>query len=118
VEGGGGRRAMRQNTARRRRINLRVTEREEILIRDGAHAAGISESEFILESACRRAEDALADKCDFVVNARRWKAFVNAVERPARIKPELAHRLRMARSQEWLRHSESKTRRGRCEVAR
>ena len=80
----------RQKNVRTRRINLRATDREEILIRTGAQTAGLSMTEFILESACQQAEHALADKREFVASASNWKAFVEALDRPAQVKPELA----------------------------
>jgi uncharacterized protein (DUF1778 family) len=75
---------------RTRRINLRATERQEILIRTGAETSGISLTDFILESACLQAEQVLADKREFVASPAQWKAFTEALDRPARVKPELA----------------------------
>jgi uncharacterized protein (DUF1778 family) len=43
-------------------------------------------TEFILESACQQAEHALADKRAFVAPARRWNAFVEALDKPAKVK--------------------------------
>jgi uncharacterized protein (DUF1778 family) len=80
----------RRKNVRSRRINLRATDHEEILIRTGAQTAGVSMSEFILESACQQAEQALADKRNFVAPASNWKAFVEALDRPAKVKPALA----------------------------
>src|SRR6266704_3212097 len=75
---------------RARRINLRATDRQEKLIRIGAETTGLSVTDFILDSACLRAEHVLADKREFVVSAKQWKVFVEALDRPAQIKPELA----------------------------
>lgn len=47
-------------------------------------------TDFILDSACLQAEHALADRRDFQVSAAQWQAFLDALDRPARIKPELA----------------------------
>jgi len=80
----------RPRAARSRRINLRSTDREEKLIRTGAGVKGLTVTEFILESACLQAEQALADRREFVATAKQWKAFTEALDRPARIKPELA----------------------------
>src|SRR5437667_12835030 len=77
-------------TIRARRINLRATDRQEKLIRIGAETTGLSVTEFILDSACLQAEHVLADKREFGVSANQWKAFVEALDRPAQIKPELA----------------------------
>ena len=78
------------NRSKSRRINLRATARQEILIRTGAATTGVSMTDFILDSACLQAEHALADRRDFEVSATQWKAFLDALDRPARNKPELA----------------------------
>jgi uncharacterized protein (DUF1778 family) len=77
-------------TIRTRRINLRATDRQEKLIRTGAEATGISVTDFILDSACLQAEHVLADKREFIASPKQWKVFVEALDRPAQIKPALA----------------------------
>jgi uncharacterized protein (DUF1778 family) len=77
-------------TIRTRRINLRATDRQEKLIRTGAETTGLSVTNFILDSACLQAERVLADKREFIASPKQWKAFVEALDRPAQIKPELA----------------------------
>jgi uncharacterized protein (DUF1778 family) len=47
-------------------------------------------TDFILDSACLQAEHVLADKREFVASAKQWKVFVAALDRPVKIKPELA----------------------------
>ena len=79
----------RSKTIRTRRINLRATRRQETMIRTGAETAGLSLTEFVLESACLRAEHVLADKREFVVSPTNWQVFVEALDRPTRINPEL-----------------------------
>jgi len=85
-------------TARTRRINLRATDRQEKLIRTGAETTGASLTDFILESACLQAEHVLADKRDFVASDKQWREFLNALDRPARIKSELARLLAETRA--------------------
>jgi uncharacterized protein (DUF1778 family) len=80
----------RARTIRTRRINLRATGRQEKLIRTGAETSGVSLTDFILESACLQAEHVLADKREFALSPKQWKAFVEALDRPARVIPELA----------------------------
>jgi uncharacterized protein (DUF1778 family) len=80
----------RARTIRTRRINLRATGHQEKLIRTGAETTGVSVTDFILESACLQAEHVLADKREFAASPRQWKAFIEALDRPARVKPELA----------------------------
>ena len=83
-------RTSRARTIRARRINLRATDRQEKLIRTGAQTSGVSVTDFILDSACLQAEHVLADKREFVANSKQWQAFVEALDRPGRVKPELA----------------------------
>jgi uncharacterized protein (DUF1778 family) len=77
-------------TVRTKRINLRATDRQEKLIRTGAQTSGLSVTDFILDSACLQAEHVLADKREFIASPKQWKAFAEALDRPAQIKPELA----------------------------
>jgi uncharacterized protein (DUF1778 family) len=79
-------RVSHSRTIRARRINLRATDRQET----GAETTGLSVTDFILDSACFEAEHVLADKREFVVSPKQWKVFVEALDRPAQIKPELA----------------------------
>ncbi len=72
-----------------RRINLRATSVQESLIRAAAEKRGVSMTDFVLQSACRRAEEAIADQVHFVLSDKQWKAFNNALERPARVRPRL-----------------------------
>src|ERR1700682_5439765 len=83
-------RVSHSRTIRTRRINLRATERQEKLIRTGAETTGLSVTDFILDSACLQAEHVLADKREYVASPKQWKVFVAALDRPAKIKPELA----------------------------
>ena len=79
-----------QKTNRTRRLNLRATARQEKLIRTGAKTSGVSLTDFILQSACLQAEHLLADQREFTASPAQWRAFVSALDRPARIKPALA----------------------------
>jgi len=72
-----------------RRINLRATSVQELLIRAAADKRGISMTDFILESACTKAEETVADQVHFVLSDKQWKAFVEALERPAKVRPKL-----------------------------
>jgi uncharacterized protein (DUF1778 family) len=76
------------------RLHLRATEREVTAIGRAAATTGVTVSAFILESAAERAERVLADQTHFVLNARQWKAFIEALDRPARRIPELERLMR------------------------
>jgi len=74
---------------RDRRINLRTTPQTETLIRAGAKVRGVNVTEFILESACTRAEQVIADQTTFRLSPAQWKAFTAALDRPPQPKPRL-----------------------------
>lgn len=76
-------------TPRTRRLNLRTSEQEEDLMRRGAQQRGESLTDFIIQSACSEAEQALADQRRFSLNPEQWKAFVAALDRPIQPKPRL-----------------------------
>jgi uncharacterized protein (DUF1778 family) len=76
------------------RFHLRATERDVSNISRAAATAGISVSTFILESASERAERTLADQRHFVLSGEQWRAFSEALDRPARRLPELEKLLR------------------------
>jgi uncharacterized protein (DUF1778 family) len=44
---------------------------------------------FILESACSRAEQELSDARQFQLSSKDWQRFSNALDRPAKIKTRL-----------------------------
>ena len=74
---------------RDRRFQLRATASEEELIKLAADRQGVNVTEFIMRSARERAEQALADQTRFVLDDRQWKAFMAALDRPAKHKPRL-----------------------------
>ncbi|HYM75098.1 MAG TPA: DUF1778 domain-containing protein [Candidatus Dormibacteraeota bacterium] len=74
---------------RTERFNVRLSEREASLIRLGAEQRGVNITNFILESACVRAEQELAEARHFQLSARDWQRFSEALDRPAKVKPRL-----------------------------
>jgi uncharacterized protein (DUF1778 family) len=74
------------------RLNFRMSETQEALIRRGANAKGQSMTDFIVESACTIAECELAEERDFKLPPKQWKAFLDALDKPAVGNPAL-HRL-------------------------
>ena len=74
---------------RDRRFQLRATLSEETLIKVAAARQGMNVTDFIMRGACEKAEQALADQTRFVLDQRQWKAFMAALDRPAKDKPRL-----------------------------
>ena len=46
-------------------------------------------TDFIVRSACEKAEQALSDQTRFTLDEEQWKAFLAALDRPLRDKPRL-----------------------------
>ncbi|HEY3972419.1 MAG TPA: DUF1778 domain-containing protein [Candidatus Sulfotelmatobacter sp.] len=74
---------------RTERFNVRVSDREAELIRLGAEQRGVNITNFILESACARAEQEIAEARHFELSSKDWQKFTAALDRPARLKPRL-----------------------------
>lgn len=75
------------------RFNLRASPAQERLIRAVADRRGVSVTDFILQSACSRAEEVLAEQRHFNLGPEPWKKFMRALDRPPRVKPGLARLL-------------------------
>ena len=80
---------MASRTGRTAKLDLRLTPEAKQTLQAAAQAAHRSVSEFVLESALSRAEEALADRNRFGLNAERWKAFLEALDAPPRDHPRL-----------------------------
>jgi uncharacterized protein (DUF1778 family) len=81
-------------TTRSEKLDLRLTPEAKRMLNIAASAAGRSVSEFVLESALSRAEETLADRRHFGLDAERWEAFMAALEAPPREIPQLEKLMR------------------------
>jgi len=81
--------AMPTKALRSEKLDLRLTRKAKSALRAAAAASNRSVSEFVLESALARAEEALADRRTFGLNAAQWKAFLAALDSPPRPLPRL-----------------------------
>jgi uncharacterized protein (DUF1778 family) len=77
------------NATRSEKLDLRLTPEAKRMLNAAAQATRRSVSEFVLESALARAEEALPDRQRFGLDAERWKAFIDALEAPSRPQPRL-----------------------------
>jgi uncharacterized protein (DUF1778 family) len=75
------------------RFNLRATRDERSMIMRAAAAQGKKVASFVIESACQKAEQVLAEQRSFALSSAKWNAFVEALERPARRHPRLSRLL-------------------------
>ena len=74
---------------RTERFNVRLSEREARLIRLGAEQRGVNITNFILESACARAAQEIAEARHFELSPKDWQKFTEALDRPVKVKPRL-----------------------------
>jgi uncharacterized protein (DUF1778 family) len=79
----------KQRTNRTEKLDLRLTKSAKHTLQTAATAVHKSVSEFVLETALSEAEQRLADRRIFTLDARRWDAFVAALDAPPRRHPRL-----------------------------
>jgi uncharacterized protein (DUF1778 family) len=72
-----------------KRLNFRISDAQEELLRRGANAKGQSVTDFIVESACAVAECELAEQSDFKLPPDQWRAFLAALDKPPVANPKL-----------------------------
>lgn len=80
---------MTTRTTRSEKLDLRLSAEAKRMLAAAASAAGRSVSDFVLESALGRAEETLADRRSFHLDADRWASFSAALDAPARDLPRL-----------------------------
>jgi uncharacterized protein (DUF1778 family) len=79
-------------TTRSEKLDLRLSSIAKQKLYRAAAALNRSVSDFVLESALLRADEALADRQRFGLNAEQWTVFMQALEAPPR-QPERMQRL-------------------------
>jgi uncharacterized protein (DUF1778 family) len=77
---------------RSEKLDLRLTPDAKQMLQTAAASVQCSVSDFVLESALARAEEALADRRHFGLSAEKWDAFMLALDAPPRRHARL-HRL-------------------------
>jgi uncharacterized protein (DUF1778 family) len=80
---------MPPRAARTEKLDLRLTPAAKQTLRAAADAAHRSVSDFVLESALTHAEETLADRAHFGLDAARWAAFMAALDAPPRKLPRV-----------------------------
>ncbi|MGA7829648.1 MAG: DUF1778 domain-containing protein [Terracidiphilus sp.] len=74
---------------RTEKLDLRVSPAAKAKLQAAAAAVHRSMSDFVMESALVRAEDTLAERRVFGLDAEKWAAFQAALDAPARPLPHL-----------------------------
>ncbi len=70
-------------------INLRALPEQRDLIDQAASLLGKSRSDFMLETACARAQEVVLDQVFFVVNGEKFEQFVAMLDAPPKPNPGL-----------------------------
>lgn len=78
-----------QRTNRTEKLDLRLSKSAKQTLQAAAKAARKSLSEFVLETALSEAEERLADRRIFTLDAEQWDTFVAALDAPPRRHPRL-----------------------------
>ncbi len=84
---------MPQRSTRTAKLDLRLSPEAKQKLQSAAESAGRTVSEFVLESALVRADETLADRTRFGLDADRWKAFMDALDAAPRSIPRLGRLL-------------------------
>jgi uncharacterized protein (DUF1778 family) len=71
------------------RLNLRLNDEDDALLRRAASVLGQSVSEFLTDSAVDRAHEVLADQRHFVLDDKTWDRFIAVLDAPAEPDPAL-----------------------------
>ncbi len=87
---------METRTRRTEKLDIRLTPAAKRTLYAAASAAQRSVSDFVLESALVRAEETLADRRRFGLDAERWRNFMAALDAPPRELPRLQRLLNEA----------------------
>jgi uncharacterized protein (DUF1778 family) len=85
---------MPSRALRSEKLDLRLSLNAKKTLQAAAAVAHRSVSEFVLESALTRADEALAGRQTFALDAARWKAFLAALDSPPRRLPRLERLLK------------------------
>ena len=70
-------------------INIRARSTQRNLIDKAAAMLNKNRSDFMLEAACREAENVLLDQRLFLVDDNAWQAFETLIDAPVKDKPTL-----------------------------
>lgn len=82
---------------RSRRIDVRVTDEQNAMIREAAALAGQTVTAFLLDAAQRRARDVIDERRHLVMSDLAFKRFSAALDAPGQPVPELTELFRLPR---------------------
>jgi len=85
------------STTRSRRIDVRITDAEDAMIREAAALTGQTVTAFLLSAAQERARELLDERRHIVISDRAFERFVAELDEPGQPVPVLAELLALAR---------------------
>jgi len=80
---------MTTRTTRSEKLDLRLTSEHKRILAAAAAAERRSVGDYVLDSALSRAEETLADRKSFQLDAEHWQAFMQALDAPVRDMPRM-----------------------------
>ncbi len=80
---------MAQTQARDTKLDIRLSRDAKARLNAAAQVRHQSVSQFVLESALGRADETLAERQRFTLDAEKWTAFMTALDAPLRPSPRL-----------------------------
>jgi uncharacterized protein (DUF1778 family) len=86
--------ANKRQTQRRETLNIRIQAEQRGLIDRAAKARGKNRTDFILDAACRAAEDALLDRALIAVSPKAYAEFLARLEAPPKPNERLRRTMR------------------------
>jgi uncharacterized protein (DUF1778 family) len=75
-------------------LTIRTTKQERNLIDQAAKQLGVSRTDFLLESACREAQNVLLDTTYFGLDAKAFKTFRDLLDEPPQNLERVRHLLK------------------------
>jgi len=79
---------------RTEKLDVRISPAAKSKLQAAAAATHRSMSDFVLDSALSRADEVLADRRSFFLDAEAWRAFQEALDAPAKVLPRMRKLLR------------------------
>lgn len=79
---------------KRQSLNLRIKPEERGLIDRAAKTLGKNRTDFMLDAACRAAEDALLDRANFTISPKAYAEFLARLDAPPQPNERLLRTMR------------------------
>lgn len=86
-----------ETRSRSRRIDVRVTDAQDAVIREAAALAGETVTAFLLSAAEQRARDLLDERRHLVLSSKAFAALATSLDEPPREVPELVELFGLSR---------------------